>query len=233
MNGPVSEEVLAGLRSLDTPTVCNALEVVAPDRRGHGYTIEPFFAPRPDLEPIVGYARTGKIRAQTAPSVDADELTRRRLAYYDHIGEGPGPTITVIEDIDDHPGYGAWWGEVNTNIHKGLGSLGVITNGSIRDLPDSADGFQLLAGMPGPSHAWVRVEEHGVPVEVHGMRVEPGDLIHADQHGAVVIPIEVADQVAAAAAEIAAKEAVLINASQQPGFTAATIRALLGSDEGH
>ena len=94
-----------------------------------------------------------KRRRQT----DADASTRTRLAYYEHIGQGPGPTITVIEDIDEIPGYGAWWGEVNTNIHKGLGSLGVITNGSIRDLPDSAEGFQLLAGMPGPSHAWVRV----------------------------------------------------------------------------
>ena len=233
MAEPLSHEVLDALRALDTPTVCNALEVVAPDRRGHGYSIEPFFAPRPDLPPIVGYARTGKIRAQTAPTVSADELTRTRLAYYEHIGSGPGPTITVIEDIDDHPGYGAWWGEVNTNVHTGLGSLGVITNGSIRDLPDSAQGFQLLAGMPGPSHAWVRVEEFNVPVEVHGMRVEPGDLIHADQHGAVVIPIDVADQVPQAAADIAAKEAVLINASQQPGFTAATIYEISGVDPGH
>ena len=233
MSGPVSDQVLAQLRALDTPTVCNALEVVAPERRGHGYTITPFFAPRPELPSIVGYARTGKMRAQTPTTADADALTRIRLAYYEHIGEGPGPTITVIQDMDDHPGYGAWWGEVNTNIHKGLGSLGVITNGSIRDLPDSAEGFQLLAGMPGPSHAWVRVEEFNVPVQVHGMHVDPGDLIHADQHGAVVIPIDVADQVPQAAADIAAKEAVLINASQQPGFTAATIYELSGVDPGH
>lgn len=229
----VSPELLAQLRALDTPTVCNALEVVAPDRRGSGYTTTPFFAPRPHLEPIVGFARTGKIRAQSAPDTSAEEQTRQRLAYYEHIGEGPGPTVTVIQDMDDHTGYGAWWGEVNTNIHLGLGSLGVITNGSIRDLPDCAESFQMLAGMPGPSHAWVRVEEHNVPVEVHGMQVEPGDLIHADQHGAVVIPIDVADQVPGAAADIAAKEAVLISASQQPGFSAQTIYEIMGVDPGH
>lgn len=233
MAEPVSDEVLAQLRGLDTPTVCNALEVVAPDRRGHGYSIKPFFAPRPHLEPIVGYARTGKMRAQTPPTVDADAATEMRLAYYEHIGSGPQPTITVIEDLDEIPGYGAWWGEVNTNIHKGLGSLGVITNGSVRDLDDSAEGFQLLAGMAGPSHAWVRIEEFNVPVEVHGMVVEPGDLIHADQHGAVVIPIDVAAQVPQAAADIAAKEAVLINASQQPGFDAAKLRELMGGGPGH
>jgi len=221
MAEPLSEELLDQLCELDTPTVCNALEIVAPDRRGYGYSISPFFAPRPHLPPIVGYARTGKMRAQTPPDGDADEMTRTRLAYYEHIGSAPGPTITVIEDMDEIPGYGAWWGEVNTNIHKGLGSLGVITNGSIRDLPDSAEGFQLLAGMPGPSHAWVRMEEFNVPVEVHGMYVEPGDLIHADQHGAVVIPIDIA------------KEAVLINASQRPGFNAAKLYELMGVDPGH
>lgn len=233
MTDPISDEVLAQLRALDTPTVCNALEVVAPDRRGFGYTIKPFFAPRPHLEPIVGYARTGKIRAQTPPSAGSDEMTRTRLAYYAHIDEAPGPTITVIEDLDEIPGYGAWWGEVNTNVHQGLGSLGVITNGSIRDLDDSAEGFQLLAGMAGPSHAWVRVEEFGVPVEVHGMRVEPGDLIHADQHGAVVIPLDVAAAVPQAAADIAAKEKVLIDASRRPGFSANTIYELMGVDPGH
>lgn len=233
MTDVLSQDVLDSLRELDTPTVCNALEVVAPDRRGFGYTISPFFCPRPELGSMVGYARTGKIRAMTPPDVDADAMTRARVAYYGHIGEGPGPTITVIEDLDEIPGYGAWWGEVNTNLHKGLGSLGVITNGSIRDLDDCAEGFHMLAGMAGPSHAWVRVEEIGVPVEVHGMHVEPGDLIHADQHGAVVIPIEIADQVPQAAADIAAKEAVLISASQQPGFDASKLAELLGVDPGH
>lgn len=226
-SGLTSPEVLAQLRTFDTPTICNALEIVAPDRRGFGYTTHPFFAPRPELPPIVGYARTATIRAQTEPTVDADTLLQRRLGYYEYIDSGDGPTITVIQDLDDTPGYGAWWGEVNTNIHQGLGSLGVITNGSIRDLDDSAEGFQLLAGKPGPSHAWVRVEAFGVPVVVHGMAVEPNDLIHADQHGAVVIPISVADQLAEAATDIAGREAVLISAAQQPGFDATTLRRLM------
>ena len=100
----------------------------------------------------------------------------------------PAPTIVVIEDLDPEPGFGAFWGEVNTTIHKGLGVLGCITNGSIRDLDMIATDFQLLAGCVGPSHAWVHVEAIDLEVEVHGMRVRPGDLIHADQHGAVVVP---------------------------------------------
>lgn len=233
MDQPLTDAQLDALRALDTPTVCNALEVVAPQRRGHGYTVQPFFCPRPELGSMVGYARTATVRAMQPSERSAAEATEMRLAYYEHIGSGPGPTVTVIEDLDAVPGYGAWWGEVNTSIHQGLGSLGVITNGSIRDLDDSAAGFHLLAGMAAPSHAWIRVEAFACPVTVHGMSVEPGDLIHADRHGAVVVPLDVADAVPTAAADIAAAETRLIEASRQPGFSAATLRELLGGGSGH
>ena len=109
----------------------------------------------------------------------------------------------------------------------------MITNGSIRDLDDAADGFQMLAGMAGPSHAWVRVIEHGVTVTVHGMTVRPGDLIHADQHGAVIVPTDAAREVPAAAAKIAAGEQVIIKASQQSDFSAAKLRDILSGRSGH
>lgn len=229
----LTDEQLAALRALDTPTVCNALEVVSPERRGHGYTVEPFFCPRPELGSMVGYARTATMRSMQPTDLTPAQSTEARLAYYDHIAAGPGPTVTVIEDLDAIPGYGAWWGEVNTSIHKGLGSLGVITNGSVRDLDDAAEGFHMLAGMAGPSHAWVRIEEFAVTVTVHGMTVQPGDLIHADQHGAVVIPLEVADRVPEAAARIAAQERIIIDASGRSDFSAARLRELLGGGSGH
>ncbi|MGH7185226.1 MAG: RraA family protein, partial [Pseudomonadota bacterium] len=209
---------LAALRALDTPTICNALEIVAPQRRGFGYTTQPLVCARPALPPMVGYARTATIRAMHPPDHAAAESRERRLEYYAHMASAPGPRITVIQDLDPEPGYGAWWGEVNSNIHKGLGCLGVITNGSIRDLPVCAEGFQLLAGRVGPSHAFVHVAEIAVTVTVHGMTVQPGDLIHADQHGAVVIPMDVARKIPDAAALIARREAHIIAASRRPGF---------------
>ncbi len=229
----LTETELAALRALDTPTICNALEVVAPGRRAGGFTVAPFFCPRPGLAPIVGYARTGTIRAMYPSDRSPEDDTAARLDYYDHIESGPGPTITVIEDLDAVPGYGAWWGEVNTTIHQGLGSLGVITNGSVRDLDDAAPGFQMLAGMANPSHAHVRVIEHGVTVTVHGMTVRPGDLIHADRHGAVVIPHAHATELPTAAAEIADAERRLIDAARRDDFSAAVLRELLGGRAGH
>lgn len=229
---PLSADVLEELRQFDTPTVCNALEIVAPQRRAYGYTTSPLVCPDPDTV-MVGYARTATIRAN-APSgrSGADDLAVR-VGYYRHMAAGPQPTITVIQDIDASPGYGAWWGEVNSSIHAGLGSLGVITNGSIRDLGEWAPGFGALAGSIGPSHAWVHVVEYDVAVTVHGMTVRPGDLIHADRHGAVVVPADVAADIPAAAAKIAAAERVLIDAARSEGFSIDQLTALLDPKGDH
>jgi len=210
---------LKALVALDTPTICNALEVVAPQRRGFGYTVRPFVSARPQLPPIVGYARTATIRAMHPPDRSAADMREQRLAYYRYVGNGPRPSIMVIEDLDSSPGYGAYWGEVQSNIHRGLGCLGVVTNGCVRDIPQCANGFQMLAGSVNPSHAYVHLESFDVQVTVHGMTVRPGDIVHADQHGAVVIPMATARQLPAAAAAIARREAYLIGASRRPDFS--------------
>ena len=111
-----------------------------------------------------------------------------RLGYYDYVASGPGPNVVVIEDTDWPQPIGAFWGEVNVAIHKGLGIAGTLTNGSLRDLGELDKGYQVVAGAIGPSHAFVHVEELDCPVTVFGLRIEPGDLVHADRHGAVIIP---------------------------------------------
>jgi len=231
---PLPDDVLKALGQLDTPTICNALELVAPQRRGFGYTTRPFVCARPQLLPIVGYARTATIRAMHPAERSAADLCEQRLAYYRYVSEGPPPSIMVIEDLDPLPGYGAWWGEVNTNLHKGLGCLGVVTSGCIRDLPLCAEGFQLLAGSVNPSHAYVHLESIDTPVTVHGMSVHPGDLIHAGQRGAVVVPVPVARQILEAAAQIGRREQYLIAASRRPDFDfAMLVRAIREADEIH
>ncbi|MFP6808905.1 MAG: hypothetical protein VB957_17250 [Pseudomonadales bacterium] len=224
-NEKVDENVLAQLRTLDTPTVCNALELTSPERRDNGFTISHLICTRPELPPMVGFARTATISALAPDSVRGSAARDKRDAYYQYMGAGAQPTITVIQDMDgDKRGFGAWWGEVNSSIHKGLGSLGVITDGSVRDLPDIIEGFQMLAGSIGPSHAYIHVQEYECDIEIFGMKVRHGDLIHADQHGAVVIPIEAAAKVKAAAETIAANERVIIDAAKQPGFNMEMLR---------
>lgn len=219
----LTSDLIAVLRSIDTPTVCNALELLVPERRGHGFTTKPLVCTRPELGPIVGIARTATIRA-AHPSDPGTDQAHLRDSYYAYIDAGPKPSIVVIQDLDEEHGYGSFWGEVNSNIHKGLGCDAVITNGSVRDLPDIADGFQMFADRVGPSHAFVHVVDFSRPVTVAGMRVSDGDVIHADQHGAVVIPHNVCAEVKRAADLIARRERVIISAARQPGFDVEALR---------
>jgi regulator of RNase E activity RraA len=202
------------LRSLDTPTVCNLLEVVAPERRGLGYTVRHLHCIFPELPPMVGFAKTATMRAQDRVPLSEAGYMAKRLDYLDYVAAAPQPSIVVIQDLDDSVGYGAFWGEVQTNVHKALGCLGTITNGSVRDIPQVAEGFQMLAGSIAPSHAFVHVVDFGVHVNVHGMAVRSGDLIHADRHGAVVVPVETIDGMKAIAHKVADKEAQIIAAAR-------------------
>jgi regulator of RNase E activity RraA len=216
----LDQSVLDALGKLDTPTVCNALEIVAPERRAIGFTVDPLVCAFPELPPMVGYARTATFRATVPPDVPADAMRERRLGYYSYVADGPSPSIAVIQDIDgERRGYGAFWGEVNSNLHKGLGALGVITDGSVRDLTDIADGFQMMADRVGPSHAHGHVVAYDLEVTVAGMTVNSGDLIHADRHGAVIVPHNVAAEVPAAAELIGRREALLLTASARPDFS--------------
>ncbi len=223
----IDEALLAALARSDTPTICNALEIAAPERpRSIGYTRQTLVAADPTLPPMVGYARTAVIRG--AAGLSADEKRRRSLEYYEYTARGPGPTIVVVQDADAQPGAAAWWGEVHTALHQGLGSLGAITNGAIRDLDQCAEGFNLLGGSIGPSHSYVHVVDVGCEVDVFGMVVEHGSLIHADKHGAVVIPLDIAPLLPEAVETIVRREAVILDAIRAPGFDIETLRAAVG-----
>ena len=221
----LSESQFAFLRSIDTPTVCNLMEIVAPQRRGAGYTVHHLHCPFPDLPPMVGFAKTVTIRARDA--VSGPSYMQKRLDYLDYVAAAPKPSVVVIEDKDEPAGHGAFWGEVQSNLHKALGCLGTVTNGSIRDIPAIAEGFQMLAGSIGPSHAYVHVVEFGGPVTVHGMAVKSGELIHADRHGAIVVPIETIDGMQTALDGLSKQEAKIIAAARCPGVTVETIKAAL------
>jgi regulator of RNase E activity RraA len=216
------------LRSLDTPTVCNLIEMVAPERRGSFYTVRHLHCPFPELPPMVGFAKTVTIRTRDKVPLGEAGYMQKRLDYLDYVAAEPRPGIVVIEDLDgQYVGYGAFWGEVQSNIHKALGCLGTITNGSIRDIPMIPPGFQMLAGSISPSHAYVHVEDYGMPVNIHGMAVESGNLIHADRHGAVIVP---ADKIAAmrpALDKINAHEKKIIDAARASNGDVETIKAAL------
>jgi regulator of RNase E activity RraA len=220
---PFNSADLELLRQWDTPTICNGLEIVVPERRSIGFTTEPMVAADRALPPIVGVARTGFIRAREKPR----GAIPAREEWYDYVAAESIPTIAVIQDVDDRPGYGAFWGEVQSTVHLALGVRGCVTNGSFRDLGSLAPGFQIIGGRIGPSHAHVHMIQMRCEVNVFGMLVNHDDVVHADFHGAVVIPAEAVTALPEAIALIARREQAILEMARRPGFTSAKMREAL------
>ena len=216
----------------DTPTICNGLEHLSSEYRVKSFTVtDACFDP--SLPPIIGYARTAMIRSMTPPE-GKPEYKEMRARYYETISAPPNPSISVIQDLDPTPGFGAFWGEVNTAIHKGLGCLGVVTNGSFRDIDACAPGFQLLGGKVAPSHAWVHLVAIECEVNIFGMAVKPNDIIHADRHGAIVVPEECVKRLPSAIDVLTRREAVILEVARSPGFNVEILKkAMADSAEIH
>ena len=178
------------LRRIDTPSVCNAIEVAQGQRGFASFTRGTVLCSAPEEPAMVGYALTAKI-AGVEPST---------------------------EDTDYPHCISAYWGEVNTTVHKGFGILGALTNGVMRDLGDLPDGFPVVAGSIGPSHGFVHVKDFDCSVEVFGLTVRPGDLIHADRHGALIIPEVVLPDLEAALNTMFANEKLVLDPARQDGF---------------
>lgn len=227
MDKPVvlQPEQLSALKNFSTPSVCNAVETFALQTRTEGFVrddIHPFF---PELGVMVGYAATARASAASPPTAAQAAL---RFELMELLLTLPEPRIVVIEDIDSPPGLGAFWGEVQTNIHRRLGCIGTVTNGGVRDLDEVRRmKFQFFARRAIPSHAYVHLVDVGAPVTIGGLVIETGDLIHGDQHGVTRIPSKVAADIPAAVARIEAGEKKIIDYCRTEGFDIAGLRALL------
>ena len=214
----MTPSLLEKLRSVDTPTVCNAIEVAQGKRGFNAFTRGTMLCSAPDEPAIVGYARTAKIAALAPSSEPSEVIRKRRMAYYKHMADAPLPAVAVVEDMDYPDCIGAYWGEINTTVHKGFGLSGTLTNGVMRDLGDVPDGYPVIAGSIGPSHGFVHVREIGTPVEIFGMSVTDGDLIHADRHGAIVIPANITSVLEDAIDKLLSTEHLILEPARKDEF---------------
>lgn len=217
--------LLTLLRKVDTPTVCNAIEVAQGKRGFDAFTRGTMLCSAPDEPAMVGYARTAKIAALTPPDEAPEVIKTRRMAYYKYMAEAPAPSVTVVEDLDYPHAIGAYWGEINTTVHKGFGISGALTNGVMRDLGDLPEGFPVVAGSIGPSHGFVHVKEIDTPVTIFGLTIKPGDLVHADRHGALVVPPEVIPELEISISKLLKTEKIVLEPARQPGFDFARFEA--------
>ena len=218
---PLSTEELEALKAWPTPAICNAIETfnVKPRNQGFMLGIKCIF---PDFAPMVGYACTATMLADLPATAKDRGATQ---VHWDNILSTPSPRVAVIQDLDQPAGIGSLWGEVNANIHRALGCLGVVTNGGVRDLDEVHElGFHFFAADVIPSHAYVHLVDSGIPVKVAGLVVNNGDLIHADKHGVVVIPQEIARELPAACQKVEDRERRTINFCKSADFSAEALK---------
>ena len=187
---PLPHSSLLELKRWNTPTIYNGWEqITQSDASRDGVNLEPTTDYMPHMGPMVGYAVTVKIEPSN-PS-HAENHPNAWSAYWGYLAEVPGPKIVVVQDLDKPHAVGAFWGEVNSNVHRALGCVGTITDGSIRDTDEMCNaGFKALARCLGVGHAYSTPIVWNCEVEVFGRRIQPGQLIHADKHGFLAIPKE-------------------------------------------
>jgi len=214
---PLASAELDALRRISSPTICNAIETFGVRDHADGFMGPEIDCIFPDLDVMVGYACTAVIGAKVA---GGSRSAPAMPALWEHVASIPEPRILVVHDVDYPRPLGSFWGEVNANIFRAQGVIGTVTDGGVRDLDEvHALGFHFFASTVLVSHANLRLIDVGVPVEVGGLRVEPGNLLHGDKHGVVSIPPSIARDVPEAAARIEAGERGIIDFCQSPDFS--------------
>ncbi len=214
----VPPQVLAELEKFDSCTISNAIEHFQVRTRNEGFINGSVRCLFPGMAPRAGHAVTARIRSSATPI--AGRLYYDRRDWWTYVQSVPAPKFVAVQDVDEVPGLGALLGEIHANIFTALGCAAYVTNGAVRDLPGvEGAGLQSFAGNISVSHSYAHVVDFGTPIEIGGLKVNPGDLLHGDRHGIVCVPVELAADVPAEAARIIETERELIDLCRSPDFS--------------
>ncbi len=219
--GPLTAEQLKAISALDTPTIANALEELDIRPRTEGFMRPEIRCISPVEGTVVGYAVTGLISAR-----HRSPKALGRSDYWSAITAIPAPRMVVLHDIDYPDCIGSYWGEVQGNTALGLDCVGAVTDGGVRDLKEAEEmGFPFWAKDVMVSHGYIHALEFNVPIGIGGILVRPGDLIAADIHGAIEIPIDAAPKLPEVARMLTERESIVIGAARASGASPETLAA--------
>ncbi len=222
----LTEEELDALRQCDTCMIANAVETFNVRLRNTGFTDASIRCMFPDAPPMVGYAVTACLRSGEAPI--SGRAFHDRGDFWNHILATPSPRILVLQDMDHPAGRGAFIGDMHAAILKALGCVGYVTNGAVRELPEVRSmGMQLFSGSVAVSHAYAHIFDGGCPVNVGGMEVHPGDLLHGDRHGVLTVPLGIAASVPGVAARLQREERHVIDFCRSSAFSVAKLSEVM------
>jgi 4-hydroxy-4-methyl-2-oxoglutarate aldolase len=225
----LSSSQLEAIQQFDTCMIANAIEQFCVRLRNEGFTRPGLRCVTQKNARLLGYASTSRVRTSNPPVTGKSYLDR--TDWWESVGRLPLPRIAVIQDVDATPGSGACLGEVHSAVLKALGCDGAITNGAVRDVPAVSNlKFPLFAPSVTASHSYMHMVDYGGPVEIFGLKVQTGDLLYADCHGVISIPLEIAAELPEAAARIQAKEQKIIDLCLAPDFSTETLVKLIRSE---
>ena len=228
----LSPAQLDELRQFSTCVTSSAIETFGARLHNAGFADSRIRCQFKQLSPVVGYAATARIRSANPPMERRDYFYYDRVDWWNHILSIPAPRIVVIEDLDDKPGLGAFVGAVHANILKALGCVALVTNGSVRDIPEiESTGFQLFASNVAVSHAYAHLFDFGGKVRVGGLDIAPGELVQGDRHGVQTVPLKIADKVPAAAREILKRRRRLMDLCRSADFSVEKLQKLMTQEE--
>jgi regulator of RNase E activity RraA len=214
----LTEKELDGLRGFGTAVIANAVETFNVRLHNTGFTNGSIRCLFPDQPPMVGYAVTARLRSGEPPI--GGGTFHDRADFWNQVLASPAPRILVLQDMDHHPGRGAFLGDMHAEILRALGCVGYVTNGAVRELPSIAPtGMHLFAGSVAVSHAYAHIFDIGAALNIDSMDVQPGDLLHGDMHGILSVPLEIAPEVPAVAARLQRLEQKVVDYCRSNSFS--------------
>jgi len=220
---PFSNSPIEQLRRLSTCAVANAIENLKVRLRNEGFTDNTIRYLAGPPEPMVAHAVTVRIRCSSPPTDSHDYLESTQ--WWNYILDVPEPRVVVIEDVDPTPGLGGLVGEIHANILRALGCIGVMTNGSVRDLPALEKlQFHTFASRLAVSHAYSHIVEMSNPVEIAGLKIESGDLLHGDLHGVISVPKGAVAEIPLVAERILQREQKILELCRPNNFSIENLR---------
>lgn len=217
---------MESLRRYDTCTISNAIERLNIRPRNEGFISGAVTCRFPQLPPVIGYAVTARMRSSMMPITGSCYYENQE--WWRYVAGSTGPRIVVIQDDDHSPGVGALFGEIHARISSVLGSVAFVTNGAMRDVPGiEALRLQAFTGSISVSHAYAHIVDFGDPVEIGGLRICPGDLLHGDLHGVHMIPIEAARELPCIAEKVLRDDREIFEMTERKNFSIEMLAAKL------
>jgi regulator of RNase E activity RraA len=218
----LTPEQLAELRAMDSPTIANAIEAFKVRDDTQGFLGMDVPCHTPELGVMLGYAVTATANSM-APARARDRKGHFRL--FEAVATAPKPSVLVIKDVGPRRTHACFLGDVIATITKRLGAIGIVTDGGVRDLAGVTPlGYHVFAAGFVVAHGTFNIEEVGIPVEISGTTVRPGDLIHGDASGVTTVPLEIADKVYAECLKVREREAGLRDFATARDFTLEALR---------